>query len=224
LGCNNPKQLEEQYVNKNEVQLFESSNTEQTQTKSYGKTPISYNNKNHAYITSQNFVKEYVKYPNTVKFLNTSAVHETDGYGKCIVLAKFTAKNAYGIESEYIYKIWLTDKGGDWTENDKCECTKLLIENVGTGEKNILYPSASSAKTESKEVVFNGIKCKLYQIQYGYAYVETSKKITTEKMVDNIISKLGITEKNIYFLTAQGRKTSEEYAFKSGNVILIYDN
>jgi len=213
-------------VNKKNAEQTENS---ESQTQSHSKTPISYNNKNHAYIASQDYVKAYVKYPNTVEFLNTGVVHETDGYGKCIVLAKFTAKNAYGVESEYVYKIWLTDKGGDWTEKDTWECTKLLIENASTREQNIFYPSASPTKTESnifeeKEVVINGIKCKFYREQNDYAYIETSKKIRTEKMIDDVISKLDITAKNIYFLTPQGRKTSDEYALKTGNIILIYDN
>lgn len=134
------------------------------------------------------------------------------------------------MESEYVYKIWLTDKGGDWTDKDTWECTKLLIENATTKEQNTFYPSYATKSEptpfKEKEIVVSGIKCKFYNEYNDYAYVETSKKISSEKIIDDVVSKLGITAKIVYFLTPQGRKTSEEYAYvcKSQNLVLIYDD
>ena len=87
-------------------------------------------------IASPDFVKEKLNYPKTAKF-NKSHVHEENGYQKAIVIAKLTAKNAFGVESEYVYKIWMTHNGGDWTEKENWKMTKMILENASTGEQKI---------------------------------------------------------------------------------------
>ncbi|HNX89686.1 MAG TPA: hypothetical protein PKH58_11425 [Paludibacteraceae bacterium] len=87
-------------------------------------------------IMAEDFVKSKLKYPNEVKFNTNQYVHEVEG-SEAIVLNKFTAKNSFGVESNFVYKIWLSFNGGDWTEINNWSYSKLIIENSDTGEKQI---------------------------------------------------------------------------------------
>lgn len=93
-------------------------------------------NKNRAYITAQEFVKQKLKFPKEADF-NNSVVHETQGSGKCTVLGKVTAKNAFGVRTEYAYKIWLVHNGKDWTEQSNWRYTKLILEDTSTGKQQV---------------------------------------------------------------------------------------
>ena len=64
-----------------------------------------YKKGSRCFIVSQDYVKSKMNYPKSVKF-NRNYVHETDGYGDAVVLAKFSAKNSFGMEKDYVYKIW----------------------------------------------------------------------------------------------------------------------
>lgn len=95
-----------------------------------------YRDKSKCYITAQDFIKQKLKYPKEAKF-DRNVVHETDGYGSAILLGKVTAKNAFGIQSEYVYKIWLDHNGKDWTELRNWTMKKLIMEDVSTGEQKV---------------------------------------------------------------------------------------
>jgi hypothetical protein len=95
-----------------------------------------YKSKSKATIVAEGFVKEKLKYPKEVDFYG-GTVHEENGYGKCIVLGKFTAKNSFAVKTEYVYKIWLSHNGKDWTGQSNWAYTKLILEDTGTGEQTI---------------------------------------------------------------------------------------
>ena len=96
----------------------------------------SYLKKFRCSIISEEIVRSKLKYPKEAKF-NSDVVHETNGYGKAIVLRKFIAKNAYGVQSNYVYKIWLSHNGKDWTERNNWNYSKLIIENSDTGKQQV---------------------------------------------------------------------------------------
>ena len=87
-------------------------------------------------IMAEDFVKSKLKYPNEVRFNTDQFVHEVEGT-QAIVLNKFTAKNSFGVESNFAYKIWLSFNGGDWSDINNWSYSKLIIENSDTGEQEI---------------------------------------------------------------------------------------
>jgi len=98
----------------------------------------SYMNKNRAYIIAQDFVKSKLKYPKDADFY-MDVVHESKSYGTCILLGKVDAKNAYGMTTRYVYKIWLSHNGKEWTDKYNWKFTKLIIEDSNTQQQSIFY-------------------------------------------------------------------------------------
>lgn len=98
----------------------------------------SYKNKNRAYIIAQDFVKKKLNHPKDAKFYS-DVVHETNGYSNCIVLGKVDARNSYGANTSYVYKIWLNHNGKEWTDINNWVFTKLIIENSDTQKQSVFY-------------------------------------------------------------------------------------
>ena len=91
-----------------------------------------------AAIKSESFVSVRMKYPAEVEFDGDYRGCET-GPNEYNVLQKFTAKNAFGVKSSYIYKINMLFKGGEWTEQSSWTYDKLIIEDLQTGEQYKFY-------------------------------------------------------------------------------------
>ncbi|HBB00737.1 MAG: hypothetical protein A2W86_11835 [Bacteroidetes bacterium GWD2_45_23] len=91
---------------------------------------------NKCAIISEDFVKSKLKFPLESKIKTSTHVHEVEG-DQAIVINKFTTKNAFGVTSEYVYKIWMNFNGGDWKDIKNWSYSKLIIENTATGEKQI---------------------------------------------------------------------------------------
>jgi len=87
-------------------------------------------------IISEDFVKSKLKFPLEGKIRTSNHVHEVEN-GQAIVINKFTAKNAFGVKSEYVYKIWMSFKGGEWEDIKNWSYSKLIIENTATGEQTV---------------------------------------------------------------------------------------
>ena len=85
-------------------------------------------------IISEHFVKSKMNYPRETKFRTSKHVHEVEN-GQAVILNKFTTKNAFGVEIEYVYKIWLTFNGGEWEDIENWKYTNLIIENTATREQ-----------------------------------------------------------------------------------------
>ena len=85
-------------------------------------------------IISEEFVKSKLNYPLESKFRTSTHVHEVES-DQAIILNKFTTKNAFGVTSEYVYKIWMNFNGGEWEDINNWSYSKLIIENTATGEK-----------------------------------------------------------------------------------------
>ena len=85
-------------------------------------------------IMSEDFVKATLTYPKESKFKTSSHSHEVEG-GQAVVMNKFKKKNAFGVTSEHVYKIWMTFNGGEWNDINNWSYTKLIIENSSTGEQ-----------------------------------------------------------------------------------------
>ncbi|GHV27483.1 hypothetical protein FACS1894176_09440 [Bacteroidia bacterium] len=143
----------------------------------------SYTNKNRAYITAQDFVKQKLNYPKEAEF-NSNVVHETDGYGKCIVLGKVTAKNAFGVRTEYVYKIWLSHNGGDWTTLSNWSYSKLIIEDTKTQKQTVFDNREKPTNdTRNKDIgSIDGIKCNIVESNANFTRIVTAKQLTESQL------------------------------------------
>ena len=182
----------------------------------------SYSNKGRAYIASKEFVKKVLKFPKESDFYG-GAVHETNGFGKCIVLGKFSAKNAMGVTSEYVYKIWMAHTGGDWTNQNTWSYSKLVIENTSTGEKQTFNgDNYSQKKTTSSEKnllgKIDGISCYVIEKTSAAIRIKTNKKLTKEQ-IKKSIKDLNINVNTVMFNLPGKEKRGEEYgSYISGSV------
>lgn len=108
-------------------------------TEEYFKNPDKYDNiyhggndlandKSKCIIASESFIKQNFNFPEETEFERFGVTHEYLGNKECTLLGKVVGKNAFGIKTAYIYKIWLKYKGGDWTDKNSWEQTKIVLE------------------------------------------------------------------------------------------------
>lgn len=88
-----------------------------------------------AAIISEDFVSPRMKYPAEVEFEGDRRGSETSP-NEYDVYQKFTAKNAFGVKSSYVYKIHMVYKSGDWTDVNSWTYDSLIIEEISTGEQH----------------------------------------------------------------------------------------
>ncbi len=94
-----------------------------------------------AAIMSEEFVSSRMKYPAEVEFDGDRRGAETSS-NEYNVFQKFTAKNAFGVKSSYVYKIHMIYKTGDWADINNWTYDELTIEDISTGKQNV-YRSPS---------------------------------------------------------------------------------
>ncbi|WP_270899598.1 hypothetical protein [Bacteroides xylanisolvens] len=86
-------------------------------------------------IVSEDIVKEKMKFPDEVEFngdYRGSEISENE----FDVMQKFTAKNDFGVKSNYVYKIHMVYIQGEWTDKNNWSYSNLIIENSSTGEQH----------------------------------------------------------------------------------------
>lgn len=181
-----------------------------------------YNDKGKCSIIARSFVEKNIKYPKESSF-NSSTVHSTDGYGKAIVLGKFTAKNGFGVKSEYGYKIWLEHNGRDWSDVSNWKYSKLIIEDAVTGKQQVIdnrvKPKNDTRENNLKSI--NGVSCIVFEKNSNFTKIKTSKKLTKAQM-QKIIDMNNITTNLVIFHSFNKLKRGEEYASKIGKDWFIY--
>lgn len=173
-------------------------------------------------VTAEKFVKSKLKYPNTADF-KLGTVHETDGFRKAIVMGKLTAKNAFSMETEYVYKIWMMHKGNAWDELSNWKLNKLVLENVNTGKQEVFdyreKPKNDTSVRKAGEI--DGINCKKIESNKYFTRLVTAKKLT-KAQVTKAAKILDIKTSNIYFHLLNKTNRGQEYASKTGDMIFYY--
>lgn len=104
-------------------------------------------------IMSEDIVRGKMKFPDEVEFDNDYRGKEVSDK-EFEVYQKFTAKNAFGVKSSYVYKIQMVYIGGEWADSKNWSYDKLMIENIGTGQQNVYYGNnymIENEKVYSKE-------------------------------------------------------------------------
>lgn len=102
----------------------------------------SVNIKSGASIISEDFVKERLNYPTTTDF-DRDVVWTPDylDENRGTLLKKFTAKNAFGVSMDYVYKIDIRFLGGEWTDANNWTYDYLIIEEVPSGKQYYYTPN-----------------------------------------------------------------------------------
>ena len=178
--------------------------------------------KTEASVMSEDFVKQHLQYPSTVKFQH-DVVWKPDLYDRqrATLLKKFTAKNGFGVPSEYVYKIDISYSGGDWMDLKNWRCNHLIIENVATGEQSVYSSQKSTTKQnkyepQQKTFEFSGMQCKVVEQNPGiFIRIVTPRRLTATEL------KSAATEctknKQIIYICLDGKTArGQEYAQVSG--------
>ena len=84
----------------------------------------------NACLMSEDFIKMDLNYPAEAEFPFLDCNAEDNGNGKYTVLRKISAKNAFGVESELIYKVELQFNGGVTVDENNWELLSIRSEEV----------------------------------------------------------------------------------------------
>jgi hypothetical protein len=79
-------------------------------------------------IISEDFIKQDLQNPSTADFSIFDCSNEKNSDGTYTVLRKVSAKNSYGVEKEFIYKVTLGFKGGNWVDMSNWDLIKIQSE------------------------------------------------------------------------------------------------
>ena len=176
-------------------------------------------------IICEDFVRPLMKYPKEVEFEdNAKGELVKDNLFK--VLQKFTAKNAFGVKSEYVYKIFIAYTGGDWTEKNNWVYQQIIIENVSTGEQNIYngrnLEKEKNAADLGKVEVIAGIKCTIM-----FKTSDAIKYCTNKKLKNKDMKKIYMVKheefSTIQFCVEPNTAVGKEYASFSGKNFFNFD-
>ena len=171
---------------------------------------------------SEDFVKQHLQYPLTVKFQH-DVVWKPDHNDRqrATLLKKFTAKNGFGVPSEYVYKIDISYSGGDWMDLKNWRCNHLIIENVATGEQSV-YSSQKNMTTQNKFAPqqntfdFGGTQCKVVEQNSGiFIRIVTPRRFTASEL-KTAAAKSAIGKQIIYICLEGKTARGQEYAQISG--------
>lgn len=179
--------------------------------------------KNQTFIALQDFIKEQLKHPKEANF-DSNIVYEPQGGDKYVVLGKVSAKNSFGVTSEYTYKIWLKFKGQEWNDKDNWIAEKIMLENNSTQEQTIIdnRVKPTNDKTVRNLEEIDNIKCSVIESNNLMARITTSKKMT-ESQIKKAVYTWNLSVNIHYFHLPKKTKSGEEYASKMGELILVFD-
>ena len=86
--------------------------------------------KPNACVMSESFIKQELNFPKEASFPMLDCNTTDNGGGNYTVLRKISAKNAFGMETEYIYKLELYYKGGVEVDQNNWELKSIRSEEV----------------------------------------------------------------------------------------------
>jgi hypothetical protein len=174
--------------------------------------------KNKSYIIAKDFVKVKFQYPAEVKF-DIDIIHEKVGYRKCTILGKLTAKNGFGVKSEYVYKIELAYKGGEWTDSENWTFSKIIIEDSATQKQQVYTDNETNKQSTSstRETAFLGLKCQIIEDTGTAIRIQTPRKLKQSEIEKGLQSFEYNNNRNpIQFCIKGKTKRGEEYATTMG--------
>jgi hypothetical protein len=79
-------------------------------------------------VISEDFIKLDLTNPATADFSYFDCTNEKNNDGSYTVLRKVSAKNSLGVEKEYIYKVKIGFKGGNWVDESNWDLISIQSE------------------------------------------------------------------------------------------------
>lgn len=79
-------------------------------------------------IMSEDFIKKDLKYPDEAEFSSFDCSSETNSDGTYTILRKISTKNAFGIQSSYIFKVNLSFNGGNPVDSNNWTLLSIQSE------------------------------------------------------------------------------------------------
>ena len=89
---------------------------------------------NTAAIMAHDYVKKMINFPEEAEF-ESDIKGSGDAVNGFTVYETFTAPNAFGVKRKNIYICNMKYLGGDKYEDSSWECSKLIVEDVHTGQQ-----------------------------------------------------------------------------------------
>lgn len=177
-----------------------------------------------ASIIAQDFVKSKLNYPLESDFDDLGYSGEDLGNNRFKVLQKFTTKNAFGVTSEYIYKIFIQYHGGEWEDVNNWDYGQLIIENTATEEQKIFNGNLKSKETKKNYITsYAGIVVTVVEQNENFIRFSTPKKLT-KKEIKSIINKISSIWNNIQICVEPKTERGDEYVSYIEPTIFDYDN
>ena len=84
----------------------------------------------NACLMSEAFIKKELNFPKEASFPFLDCNTTDNGDGTYTILRKISAKNAFGMETEYIYKVKMSYNGGVTTDQDSWQLLDIQSEEV----------------------------------------------------------------------------------------------
>ena len=180
--------------------------------------------KTKASVMSEDFVKQRLKYPATAKF-GHDVVWEPDKYDRrrATILRKFSAKNGFGVPSEYVYKMDISYSGGEWTNLKNWICNRLVIEDVASGKQSVYSSQKVSSQNkyapQQDTFEFGGVQCKVVEQNPGaFIRIVTPRRFTATELKTAAMKY--VDGDMIIYMHLQGRTArGQEYAQACGQYL-----
>lgn len=84
-----------------------------------------YQESDNACSASEDFIKQDLRNPDTAEFSSLDCSVDNNDDGSYTVLRKISAKNSFGVQSSYVYKVTLGFKGGNWVEKSNWDLINI---------------------------------------------------------------------------------------------------
>lgn len=176
-----------------------------------------------ASIIAKDFVKSHFAHPSECDF------EDLDYRGEeCIepnrfkVLQQFTAKNSFGVESEYVYKIYIQYFGGEWEDVKNWGYGELIIENRVTKKQEFFYGDMKSReRVTSGTINIAGIDFNIAEQTSQFIKIYTSNQLD-KKQLKKVLLVLKSQYNNIQICADNKIERGDEYVCLMGDNVYDY--
>ena len=146
---------------------------------------------------------------------------ETDVTDRFKVFQKFSADG-----QDYVYKIFIQYKGGDWSDKNNWSYGTLTIENVATGEQRIFKGSMKdedqAAAVKPASISAGGFLFNIAEQKPTAIRLSMERKLTHAEM-KSVVNDLKDKYSNIMFCVDPKTQRGEEYAAYANGTMFDYD-
>ncbi|WP_395058221.1 hypothetical protein [Flavobacterium sp.] len=115
-------------IQKDSNDILETKNSSSSISSNYSSSYINSTDDANPCVMSEDFIKKDLYNPTTADFSMFDCSTERNSDGTYTILRKISAKNSLGVEKEYIYKLKLGFKGGNWVDISNWDLINMRSE------------------------------------------------------------------------------------------------